>query len=99
MPDLSFKVEKAEARRVRRGFAAAISPCKFPMPSWQIDSCDCPAMRRSASSRDRRNYEPAEQERLTDLFGEPSRQGRTLRPDALGAYQRRRAALQGKRDG
>ncbi|HTW95047.1 MAG TPA: DUF6084 family protein [Tepidisphaeraceae bacterium] len=78
MPDLRFSVEKAEAVR----HAAS------PMLNFALNICDdsgetiqaivlrCQIRIEPA----RRDYRPQEQERLGDLFGEPSRWGQTLRP-------------------
>jgi uncharacterized protein DUF6084 len=78
MPDLNFSVEKASAAP----FAAA------PMLSFtlRISDADSGAIHAIALRCQiriepaRRRYEPREEEKLADLFGEPSRWGQTLRP-------------------
>jgi hypothetical protein len=77
MPDLNFSVEKASAVP----YAAA------PMLSFTLRISDAAAGAIHAIALRcqiriepvRRHYEPGEQERLRDLFGEPSRWGQTLR--------------------
>ncbi len=74
MPDLSFRVEGVEAER----FSAT------PLLNFRLRlECDEPVhgvMLRCQIRIDpaRRRYEPAEQQRLRDLFGEPERWGQTL---------------------
>ena len=78
MPDLNFQVEKAEP------IAHAVSPTiGF---SLRVNDAQSPRQIHSVALRaqiqidpTRRQYTPGEQERLTDLFGEPSRWGQTLR--------------------
>jgi hypothetical protein len=79
MPDLTFEVISAEAVT----FAVA------PMLSFRLRISNLDADQRIQSialrcqiqiETPRRHYVPREQERLLDLFGEPERWGRTLRP-------------------
>jgi uncharacterized protein DUF6084 len=78
MPDLSFQVYEAEAE------AYAVSPLlvfKLGIANAEIDepvhtiALRCQIQIEPTS----RQYGPQEQERLRDLFGEPSRWGQTLR--------------------
>lgn len=84
MPDLSFQVEKAEpvpfAASPLLGFSLRITD-KDPLTNG-----DAPRTIHSVALRcqiriepTRRQYAPKEQERLADLFGEPSRWAQTLR--------------------
>jgi Family of unknown function (DUF6084) len=78
MPDLTFKVEKAEPV----AYAAA------PLLNFVLQISDASAKSIHAIALrcqiriepGKRRYQPPEQERLTDLFGETSRWGQTLRP-------------------
>jgi len=83
MPDLNYQVEGAEPQR----FAAeplmhfklrvteATAPGAEPTPIQAV-ALRCQIRIEPA----RRHYEPAEKERLLDLFGTPERWGQTLRP-------------------
>jgi hypothetical protein len=79
MPDLQFRIESAEAVL----YAAA------PMLAFRLQVEDRSRAETIHSialhaqiqiEAPRRRYSTAEQERLVDLFGEPSRWGQTLRP-------------------
>jgi Family of unknown function (DUF6084) len=75
LPELAFAVESAEAVRY-----AAVPTIAFRL---QIGS-DTPVRSLTLSTQiriavTRRSYDPAAQERLVELFGEPSRWGQTLR--------------------
>jgi hypothetical protein len=78
VPDLSFKVEKAEP------VAYAASPLlnfALQISDAAVEKIHTVALRcQIRIEPGRRRYEPREQERLTDLFGEVSRWGQTLRP-------------------
>jgi hypothetical protein len=79
MPDLSFQVEGAEAVRFAASPLLAIKLRVTNLnPAEQIHSItlQCQVQLEVA----RRSYDAKEQERLLDLFGEPDRWGRTLRP-------------------
>lgn len=78
MPDLSFQIERAEAVP----FAAA------PQLAFKLRVSNVPAAQpvhavvlrcQVRIEPARRSYRPAEQEKLLDLFGEPSRWSQTLR--------------------
>jgi hypothetical protein len=78
MPDLNFSVEKASA------VPFAVAPMlSFAIRITDADGTAIHAIALRCQIRiepARRAYEPREQERLLDLFGEPSRWGQTLRP-------------------
>jgi hypothetical protein len=81
MPDLNFKVEKAEAiphaAQPLLNFALRISNDE---PGAQAETIHTVALRCQIRIEPaKRRYESAEQEQLLDLFGEPARWGRTLR--------------------
>jgi Family of unknown function (DUF6084) len=79
VPELSFKVEGAEAIAF-----AAVPTLSFKVRITNLEENEpvhsvalrCQLQIETA----RRNYAPEEQSRLRDLFGEPERWGRTLRP-------------------
>jgi Family of unknown function (DUF6084) len=79
VPDLNFQIEDAEP------ISFAVAPSlSFKL---KLTNGDPEEMIQSVALRcqiqievTRRKYEPREQERLTDLFGEPERWSRTLRP-------------------
>jgi hypothetical protein len=79
MPDLHFKIESAESVAF-----AAVPLLAFRLrvedssPGEAIHSIALHAQIQIETPR--RNYSSTEQERLVDLFGEPSRWGQTLRP-------------------
>lgn len=78
MPDLSFKVEKAEPVAYA---AAPLLNFSIQISDAQAESIHAIALRCQIRIEPaKRRYEPVEQERLTDLYGEPSRWGQTLRP-------------------
>jgi len=79
MPDLTFRIEGAEAERF-----AAVPQITFKL---RITNSDAGEMIHSVALRSqiqieatRRRYSGDEQEKLGDLFGEPERWSRTLRP-------------------
>jgi hypothetical protein len=81
MPDLNFKVEKAEAIphavQPLLNFALRISNDE---PGAEAEMIHTVALRCQIRIEPaKRRYESAEQEQLLDLFGEPSRWGQTLR--------------------
>src|SRR6185437_11338286 len=82
MPDVDFKVERAEA------IAYAASPqLAFKVRVTQMAEADHPPVEIQSVALQcqirlepgRRRYSPAEQEKLVDLFGEPARWGQTVR--------------------
>jgi len=77
MPDLSFKIDKAEPAK----FAA--SPLlNFSLSISDADSQPIHTVALRCQIRlepGRRSYETVEKQRLTDLFGEPARWGQTMR--------------------
>ncbi|HZZ41936.1 MAG TPA: DUF6084 family protein [Tepidisphaeraceae bacterium] len=77
MPDLNFNVEKAEPVT----FAAApLLHFKLRITEAEGQNIHAIALRCQIRIEPaRRHYEPAEKERLIDLFGEPSRWGQTLK--------------------
>ena len=79
MPDLQFKIESAESVAF-----AAVPLLAFRMrveDSSASDAIHSIALHAQIQiETPRRNYSSTEQERLVDLFGEPSRWGQTLRP-------------------
>jgi hypothetical protein len=82
MPDLNFRVEGAEPQRF-----AAEPTLLFRLVATEFTGGGEPTPVHSVALRcqvriepARRRYEPAEQERLLDLFGTPERWGQTLRP-------------------
>ena len=79
MPDLQFKIESAESVAF-----AAVPLLAFRMrveDSSASDAIHSIALHAQIQiEAPRRNYSSTEQERLADLFGEPSRWGQTLRP-------------------
>ena len=79
MPDLQFKIESAESVAF-----AAVPLLAFRMrveDSSASDAIHSIALHAQIQiETPRRNYSSTEQERLADLFGEPSRWGQTLRP-------------------
>ena len=78
MPDLTFRVEDAAP------VAFAASPYlafKLRITDTEVPATSIPAIALRCQIRiepARRRYDPEEQARLLDLFGEPSRWGRTL---------------------
>ena len=78
MPDLSFKVEKAEP------VAYAVAPLlnfSLQISDTAPESIHAIALRCQIRIEPaKRHYQPDEKSRLSDLFGEPSRWGQTLRP-------------------
>lgn len=78
MPDLNFEIESAEPVRY-----AAAPQLNFKLRISDADSeASIPAVALRCQIRiepTRRSYAAAESDRLLDLFGEPSRWGRTLR--------------------
>ena len=81
LPDLHFHGDRAEAGAVRGQAAAGFQAARHPMRS-----CPSRSMRRCAPLPDSHRsgagavMTAPEQERLLDLFDEPSRWGQTLRP-------------------
>lgn len=83
MPDLNFQVDSAEPQRhaaaplllFRLRIDEATAPGAPPTPIQSI-ALRCQVRIEPA----RRRYEPAERERLLDLFGTPERWGQTVRP-------------------
>jgi hypothetical protein len=81
MPDLNFKVEKAEAiphaAQPLLNFALRISNDE---PGAEAETIHTVALRCQIRIEPaKRRYDSAEQEQLLDLFGKPSRWGQTLR--------------------
>ncbi len=79
MPDLDFQMEGAEVGRYsttpRRIFKLRVTNAVIG-ESIQNVGLQCQIQIETA----RRRYQPGEQERLLELFGEPERWGQTLRP-------------------
>src|SRR5262245_25949408 len=79
MPDLHFRVEKAEAVPFAAGPQLALRLHIDNAPAGQ--SIHAVVLRCQVRiDPARRRYTPAEQALLRDLFGEPARWGQTLRP-------------------
>jgi hypothetical protein len=80
MPDLNFSVQKAEpvpyAASPILNFELNITDAQQPAPVL-IHAVALRCQIRIEPAR--RRYDPAEKEKLSDLFGEPSRWGQTLR--------------------
>ena len=79
MPDLTFEVEGAGAVPYA---ASPLIALKLRVANAEAGELIQTIMLRCQIQIEatRRRYEPGEQERLRDLFGEPQRWGRTLRP-------------------
>jgi hypothetical protein len=79
MPDLTFRVNGAaplaHAASPHLGFALEIIDVEAPALMIPAIALRC----QIRIEPTRRRYQPSEQERLLDLFGEPGRWGRTLR--------------------
>ena len=98
MPDLNFKVDKAEpvpyAAAPLLNFSLNISDAGQVEPDVDPQAIHAVALRcQIRIEPGKRRYVPAEQDRLLDLFGPPSRWGQTLRTMLWGARQRDGAAV------
>ncbi len=77
MPDLSFGIEGAEVLEY-----AAVPSLLFKLRVENLDGAPIRSVSLNTQVRiaaTQRHYEPSEQERLLDVFGEPHRWGNTLR--------------------
>ena len=77
MPDLSFEIEGAEVLEY-----AAVPSLIFKLRVENLDGAPIRSVSLNTQVRiaaTQRHYEPSEQERLLDVFGEPHRWGNTLR--------------------